>query len=58
MVTIEALLTRLGQSDKYVFGNKITAADVLFYPQAMATKKRWEVDMTPYPNASRILENL
>ena len=56
--TIESLIVRNGNSGKYVFGDKITAGDVFFYPQVMATKMRWGVDLSPYPNVTRILENL
>lgn len=52
------MIVRLGTSDKYVFGNKITAADVFFYPQVVATKLRWGVDLSPFKNVTRILENL
>ncbi len=45
-------------SEKYVFGNEITAADVFFYPQVLATKARWGVDLSPYPNVTKILQNL
>jgi maleylacetoacetate isomerase len=56
--TIEALINKLGKSEKYVFGNTITAADVFFYPQVLGTKSRWGVDLAPFSNISRILGNL
>lgn len=56
--TIESLIMRLGKSGKYVFGDEITAADVFFYPQILATKSRWKVDLSQYPNVTRILANL
>jgi len=44
------LITKIGKSGKYVFGDSITAADIFFYPQVYATKNRWGVDLSPYPN--------
>ncbi len=42
----------------YIFGEEVTAADVFFYPQIMATKNRFQVDISPYQNITRILTNL
>jgi glutathione S-transferase len=54
--------TELGTSGKYVFGDEITAADVFFYPQVLATKSRWNVDLSPLPscykNLGRIYKKL
>lgn len=56
--TIEKMLSLNNAGGKYVFGDKITAGDVLFYPQVMATKMRWGVDLSPFPNVTRVLTNL
>jgi glutathione S-transferase len=52
------LINKIGKSGKYVFGDQITAADLFFYPQVLATKKRWNVDLSALPNVTRILQNL
>jgi glutathione S-transferase len=48
----------MGKSGKYVFGDTITAADILFYPQVLATQSRWSVNISHHPNVNRILNNL
>ena len=49
------MIAKIGKSGTYVFGDKITAADVFFYPQILATKMRWGVDLSNLPNVTRIL---
>lgn len=56
--TLEKILVANNSSGKYVFGDQITAADILFYPQVTATKVRWGNDLSQYPNVTRILHNL
>ena len=49
--TIERLLENYSsQKYKYCFGDEVTAADILFYPQIFATKNRWKVDTTSHTN--------
>ena len=38
-----------GNIKKYAFGDKITAADIFFYPQIITATKRLGVDITKYP---------
>ena len=44
--TMEAILAK--NKRKFAFGDKITAADVFFYPQIIASIRRG-VDITAYP---------
>lgn len=56
--TIEKLLAQSNNGSPYAFGDEITCADIFFYPQIMATKNRFKVDIAPFPNVSRVLANL
>ncbi|KAM3417139.1 hypothetical protein BST61_g8714 [Cercospora zeina] len=50
----EILIQTVG---KYSVGNEITLADVCLAP-AIENAVRWEVDLSNYPNAVRVFENL
>jgi glutathione S-transferase len=52
------MIIKNNNGSDYIFGEKISCADVFFYPQIMASKHRFKIDITPYKNVSRILENL
>lgn len=43
---------------KFAFGDKITAADVFFYPQIIAATKRMGVDITKYPCCEVLYDQL
>lgn len=45
--TIEAMISN--GNNKFAFGDKITAADIFFYPQLYTATKRLGVDITKYP---------
>ncbi|WP_417782171.1 maleylacetoacetate isomerase [Terasakiella pusilla] len=56
---LEALETTLAQSDKtgrFCFGDQPGLADICLVPQVY-NAKRFNVDLTPYPNIIRIEEN-
>lgn len=56
---IEKMLAQHSSGNyKYSFGNNITAADVVFYPQIYASKNRWKIDLQPYQHVSRVFKNL
>ena len=56
--TIEELIGKYNKGGNYVFGDAITAADVFFYPQVYNAKNRFNLDIKPYPNVSRVFDNL
>jgi glutathione S-transferase len=56
--TIEELIGKYNKGGNYVFGDAITAADVFFYPQIYNAKNRFNLDIKPYPNVSRVFDNL
>jgi glutathione S-transferase len=56
--TIEKLIAQNNKGSPYIFGDEVSCADVFFYPQIMNTKNRFKVDISGYPNVTRILENL
>ena len=41
-----------------MFGDEITAADIFFYPQVLATKSKWNISLEPHPSLNKILTNL
>jgi glutathione S-transferase len=45
-------------NNKFAFGDKITAADIFFYPQIYAATKRLGVDLTKYPTCERLFDTL
>lgn len=56
--TMEKLIVNHNNGGPFVFGDEISCADVFFYPQIMNTKNRFKVDISAYPNVTRILSNL
>ncbi|KRX10514.1 Thioredoxin-like fold [Pseudocohnilembus persalinus] len=61
----QALETLIAQEQEYqnaqsnyCFGDKITLADVYLYPQIMGSIRRFNLDVSQYPNLTRIMENL
>ena len=53
--TLEELVAQHSKEDgKYVFGEDITLADVFLYPQIYNSKNRFNLDLKPYPNVSRV----
>lgn len=52
------MLAQSKQGGRYTFGDVITAADVVFYPQIFNTKNRFKIDLTPFPLISQTFDNL
>ncbi len=52
------MIIKHNNGSDYIFGNEVTCADVFFYPQINASRNRYQVDLSPYKNVSRILINL
>lgn len=52
------MLAKQPEPSKYCFGDQVTAADIVFYPQMFATKNRWKVDTSQHKNIERVFRNL
>jgi maleylpyruvate isomerase len=53
--SIEGLIDK--EPSQYCFGNQLTLADCALVPQVIGAKK-YQVDMTPYPNICRVYDNV
>lgn len=53
--SIEGLIDK--EPSQYCFGNQVTLADCALVPQVIGAKK-YQVDMTPYPNICRVYDNV
>lgn len=52
------MLVQNKRGGRYVFGDEITCADVFLYPQIYNAKNRFNLDLTPFPNVTRIFNAL
>ena len=56
-VALEEMVNRYGGRDGFCYGGSVTMADIFFYPQIW-NARRFNCDLTPYPNLQRIEEKL
>jgi glutathione S-transferase len=54
--TMEQMLSR--SASKYCFGDRLSAADLFLYPQAIASVNRWGADLSKYKNVDKVMVNL
>lgn len=55
---VEDLVAEHSKGGKYVFGDNLTAADVVLFPQVYNSVTRYHIDMGAYPNTGRVYHNL
>jgi maleylacetoacetate isomerase len=54
--TLEEMLSQ--SSNKYCFGDRLSAADVFLYPQALSAVSRFGTDLSNYKNIDKIMSSL
>lgn len=55
---MENLVAEHNKGGKYVFGDTLTAADVVLFPQIYNSVTRYHIDMKEFPATDKVYRNL